>query len=323
MLRPSAIGWRVSMVRICLSAFAASALALGFAVGAAQAQSRVFVAAQGSDTNPCTFALPCRTFQHAHDVVADNGEIDVLDPAGYGGITIAKSISIQGHGFAGISVVTGFGLLILAPASSVIHLNGLLIEGNGVGHEGIHFGSGQALVMENCVLHGFVETGIDFISSGTTTPTLSVSSSRFSSNRFAILTETSSSGGIMAAVERTVFYDNLMGLRVVGANGTGAINVAVTDSIVADGVAGSTGFFIQSIPGQSPVDVALTRTTATGNTIGVSAAMNATIRLSQATIVANGTGYNIGSGATIFSYGDNTIANNGGNTGTLTAATKQ
>src|SRR5262245_2868298 len=67
-------------------------------------QTRVFVAAQGSDGNPCTFALPCRTFQHAHDTVAAGGEIDVLDPAGYGALTIRKAISIQGHGFAGISV---------------------------------------------------------------------------------------------------------------------------------------------------------------------------------------------------------------------------
>src|ERR1041384_6787308 len=68
-----------------------------------QAQTRVFVAAQGSDSNPCTFAAPCRTFQHAHNVVAASGEIDVLDPAGYGAVTITKSISIQGHGFSGIS----------------------------------------------------------------------------------------------------------------------------------------------------------------------------------------------------------------------------
>src|SRR5262245_53802148 len=68
---------------------------------------RVFVAAQGSDTNPCTFAAPCRTFQKAHDTVAADGEIDVLDPAGYGAVTISKSISIQGHDFSGITAPSG------------------------------------------------------------------------------------------------------------------------------------------------------------------------------------------------------------------------
>src|SRR5262245_59704 len=81
----------------------------------AQAQpTRVFVAAQGLDSNPCSFALPCRTFQHAHDVVAPGGEIDVLDPAGYGAVTINKAISVEGHGFAGITVTSGNAITINA-----------------------------------------------------------------------------------------------------------------------------------------------------------------------------------------------------------------
>src|SRR5262245_22076997 len=96
------------MLKITLSAFAASLLALSLIPNPAQAQpARVFVAAQGSDSNPCTFAQPCRTFQKAHDTVAARGEIDVLDPAGYGTVTITKAISIQGHGFAGIGVASG------------------------------------------------------------------------------------------------------------------------------------------------------------------------------------------------------------------------
>src|SRR5215475_9607038 len=92
----------------------ASLFALSLGVTITQAQTRVFVAAQGTDSNPCTFAQPCRTFQHAHDVVPAGGEIDVLDPAGYGALTIGKSISIQGHGFAGISVPSGDGISISA-----------------------------------------------------------------------------------------------------------------------------------------------------------------------------------------------------------------
>src|SRR5262245_43305072 len=92
--------------------------------------TRVVVAAQGLDSNPCTFALPCRTFQHAHDVVAANGEIDVLDPAGYGAVTISKSISIQGHGFAGLAVTSGAtGVTVNAGASDALNLNGVLIDG--------------------------------------------------------------------------------------------------------------------------------------------------------------------------------------------------
>jgi hypothetical protein len=94
------------------------------------AQTRVFVAAQGSDANPCTFNAPCRTFQKAHDTVLADGEINVLDPAGYGTIFITKSISIQGHGFAGISVGNnGYAIQVVAGPTDTVNLRGLLIEG--------------------------------------------------------------------------------------------------------------------------------------------------------------------------------------------------
>src|ERR1051326_1536526 len=122
-------------LRVLLVALAATLLACAFNSTTASAQStRVFVAAQGSDGNACTFAAPCRTFQHAHDVVAAGGEIDVLDPAGYGALTITKSISIQGHGFSGISVPSGAtGVTINAGATDKINLNGLILDGGGVG----------------------------------------------------------------------------------------------------------------------------------------------------------------------------------------------
>src|SRR6516162_4145543 len=93
-----------AMLKSSLMAVAAIAFVCSMHADPAQAQSRVFVSATGSDGNPCTFAAPCRSFQHAHDVTSANGEIDVIDPAGYGPLTISKSISIQGHGFSGISV---------------------------------------------------------------------------------------------------------------------------------------------------------------------------------------------------------------------------
>ena len=142
------------MLRITLSALAAL---LALAVGnlAAQAQSRVFVAAQGSDGNPCTFAAPCRTFQHAHDTVAAGGEIDVLDPAGYGQLTISKSISIQGHNFAGLSVPSGNGITINAGSSDKISVRGLLIDGVGSGSSGVLFNTGGSLDVRECLIRNF------------------------------------------------------------------------------------------------------------------------------------------------------------------------
>src|SRR5262245_7190185 len=48
--------WRAfPMLKLALSAIAASLLALNFISNPAQAQTRVFVSATGSDSNPCTF----------------------------------------------------------------------------------------------------------------------------------------------------------------------------------------------------------------------------------------------------------------------------
>src|ERR1051326_2197645 len=114
-------------LRVLLVALAATLLACAFNSTTALAQStRVFVAAQGSDSNPCTFAAPCRTFQHAHDAVAAGGEIDVLDPAGYGAVIITKAVSIQGHDFSGVSTpIGGTGITINAGANAVVNLRGL------------------------------------------------------------------------------------------------------------------------------------------------------------------------------------------------------
>src|SRR5262249_24278427 len=109
-------------------ALAAAIVGLLLTIAPIQAQpARVFVGPLGSDANPCTFASPCRTFAHAHGVVAGGGEIDVLDPAGYGSVTITKSISIQGHGFAGISTTRGNAITINA-ASGKINLRELLLD---------------------------------------------------------------------------------------------------------------------------------------------------------------------------------------------------
>src|ERR1700730_7017285 len=122
----------------------------------AQAQpAKVFVAAQGSDSNPCTFAQSCLSFQHAHDTVAAGGVIDVLGPADYGVVTITKAISIQGHGFAGLAVTSGNGITINAGASDKVSLRGLLIDGVGSGTTGIGFNTGASLDVQECLIRNF------------------------------------------------------------------------------------------------------------------------------------------------------------------------
>jgi hypothetical protein len=312
--------------RIVRSAVAAVVCAL--AAAALQATpalaQRVFVAAQGADTNPCSFALPCRSFQRAHDIVAAGGEIDVLDPAGYGALNIVKAISIQGHGFAGISVSSGIGIMVSANPSDAVNLNGVLIDGAGVGGFGIVFNGGKSLTLTNCVVRNLVNDALQLRSTASTPMTLTVADSYIGDNGgsgVAVLTQ--STGPVNASIERSVFQRNTVSVNVDGSNGTGALNVAVTDSVAANSPSGI-GFEAFSATSHSATGLMLTRVTAAGNQSGVIASgSNATVWLAHSNVTANANGYVVSGSANILSYGDNYIDGNTTNTGSLGSATKQ
>jgi len=60
----------------------------------AQAQaSRTWVSGVGDDANPCSRTAPCKTFAGAISKTATFGEINCLDPGGFGALTITKSIT--------------------------------------------------------------------------------------------------------------------------------------------------------------------------------------------------------------------------------------
>jgi hypothetical protein len=123
-------------------------------------QVRAFVAGFGLDTNPCTLAQPCRTFQHAHDTIPANGLIEALDPAGYQPVTITKGITIQGHGYSSIFLTaTGAAITVSVTTQDPVTLNGLFLDGGGTGQNGIFITSGPSVQILNCVVRHF-GTGI-------------------------------------------------------------------------------------------------------------------------------------------------------------------
>src|SRR6185295_6520187 len=81
--------------------------AVAFA-GATQAQVRTWVSGVGDDMNPCSRTAPCKTFAGAISKTGTNGEINCLDPGGFGAVTITKSIQIDCHEvYAGSAVGAG------------------------------------------------------------------------------------------------------------------------------------------------------------------------------------------------------------------------
>src|SRR6266481_10190915 len=122
---------------------------------AAQAQAtRTWVSGVGDDANPCSRTAPCKTFAGAISKTAAGGEISVLDPGGFGALTITKSITIDGgEGQVASVLVSGTnGIVVAAGASDVVVLRNLRIQGLGGpngGLNGIRFISGAALFVEN------------------------------------------------------------------------------------------------------------------------------------------------------------------------------
>src|SRR5450755_2284366 len=132
---------------------ALSALALFATIAAvpAEAVQRVFVASFGNDANVatnCGFANPCRGFTAAMTVVDPGGEVVALDAAGYGAVTITKSVTLTANpGFyAGISTSTGNAITINTPSVKVI-LRRLNINGIGA-FNGILMTNGASLTVE-------------------------------------------------------------------------------------------------------------------------------------------------------------------------------
>src|SRR5690349_5297553 len=99
-----------------------------FAAAQVNAQAtRTWVSGVGDDANPCSRTAPCKTFAGAISKTAPAGEINVLDPGGFGAVTITKSITIDGSGgsIAGVLVSGTNGIVVSAPAGSVVVLRNL------------------------------------------------------------------------------------------------------------------------------------------------------------------------------------------------------
>jgi len=125
--------------------------------------SRTWVSGVGDDANPCSRTAPCKTFAGAISKTAAGGEIDALDPAGYGALTITKAITIDGGGgqVASVLVSGTNGIVVQAGANDVVILRNLRFNGIGTGLNGIRFLSGKDLNVENCFIFGFTQNGID------------------------------------------------------------------------------------------------------------------------------------------------------------------
>src|SRR4051812_37267581 len=109
-------------------------LALAVPSSAFGQATRTWVSGVGDDANPCSRTAPCKTFAGAISKTANGGEINCLDPGGFGGVTIGKSLTIKCHYTEGGVLVSGTNAIVIsATATDKVTLRGLDINGIGVG----------------------------------------------------------------------------------------------------------------------------------------------------------------------------------------------
>jgi hypothetical protein len=130
-------------------------------LAAAQA-TRTWVSGVGDDLNPCSRTAPCKTFAGAISKTAPSGEIDCLDPGGFGALTITKAITIDCDGTFGSVLVSGTnGIVVAAGGSDVVAIRGLFFDGIGTGLNGVRFISGKSLTLERVTIFGFTTNCVD------------------------------------------------------------------------------------------------------------------------------------------------------------------
>src|SRR4051794_13417184 len=138
--------------------------------GALQAQAtRTWVSGVGDDANPCSRTALCKTFAGAISKTATGGEISVLDPGGFGNVTITKSITINGEGtLAGDLNATVNGIIVNAPAPSTVYIHKISINGASTGLDGIRVLAAGTVVVEDAWIYGQSSDGIEVAAGATT-----------------------------------------------------------------------------------------------------------------------------------------------------------
>src|SRR5882724_1164148 len=152
----------MSKFRFALNILAMAVFSLAISSVAQAQATRTWVSGVGDDANPCSRTAPCKTFAGAISKTAACGEISVLDPGGFGAVTITKSITINGDGtLAGILASNVNGVIVNAGVNDVVIIRGISIKGQCSGLSAIRFLAGKHLHVENCSIYDFVNFGIE------------------------------------------------------------------------------------------------------------------------------------------------------------------
>jgi hypothetical protein len=295
----------MTMIRTSL-AFAAAVMAmatLGIETASAQA-TRTWVSGVGDDANPCSRTAPCKTFAGTISKTASGGEIDCLDPGGFGALTITKPITVDCNGVTGgvlASLVNGI-IINATQANAHVVLRNLSINGVGNGLDGVRILASRFVTLENVTITGFAGDGIEVLPAAGTSVGLDVINTTIGHTNTGI--NITGAGGISVAADNLNVVSSLKGIDL--SSSIAFVSVAnstfhqLTDAAI--GTSAGTG------------TIAVAGSLIARNTLAFRAASaGSQIRISDNTIVNNVTGFTITAGA-IATAGNNMIEGNGGST---------
>lgn len=297
--------------RAWISVIVACAILLTLSAQFAQAQSlRTWVSGVGDDANPGSRTAPCKTFGGCISKTAAGGEIDCLDPGGFGAVTITKSITIDGGGtFASILGAGTNAITINAGVNDVVTIKRLSINGGGTGLNGIRFIAGGALHIEDCVIFNFTQKGIDFEPAGISQLFVQdcvIRNNNNAVNGGAIFMKPGVGGNVTATIDRVRMNGNKFGVVAQV-----SANVVIRNSTIAS----SAGNGVNLSSPTSPINIFLEKCLISsngGNGIVANGAQS-TVRISNNTITNNNVGLATSNSGSIISFGNNRIAGNATN----------
>jgi hypothetical protein len=264
--------------------------------------------------NPCSRTAPCKTFAGAISKTAKDGEISVLDPGGYGAVTITKSIYINGtHGAGYGSILASLvnGIIINITAASdvrkAVRLRALDINGASTGINGISILAANNVWVEDSVIDGFTgngtTSGIGIRVATTASCNLYVSDTMIHKT-VAGIRVTTTSGFAVANIRNSNIEGNTTGLDV-NANGFAAVDSCRFAANTTNGVATTA----------SGATITIRDSVLSNNGTAINAAAGSTLRALSNMLNNNTTGFG-GTTAVIQTDGQNrSVANGGGGPG--------
>jgi Right handed beta helix region len=299
--------------RFTINALTVVLFTLTFASLAQAQATRTWVSGVGDDANPCSRTAPCKTFAGAISKTAAGGEIDALDPGGFGAVTITKAITIDGTGtLAGILSSLTNAIIVNAGANDSVNIRSVSIDGAGNGLNGIRFLAGKSLTVSDCVIFGVTTHGIDV--NLTTAGTLFVKNTTIRNcggDGISIITTAAAPNFAKAVLENSAFLSNGNGIHAKGQSRVSARNCDFAFNT-------SNGVFAESVTaGQFSVARIWASQISLNGSNGVQAgnagnAGNSVIEIAQNQINNNtGSGALIATGGTINTFTNNSIQGNG------------